>query len=100
MTDTGLVGLVDADDALDGGGAEADADAGAGGDGGGNRGGDVGVGAGIEVEQGALCALEEDLVTSPVGLLDDGGGVRDVGAEAVAELGVLGEDFVEVERRR
>lgn len=60
--------------------------------------GDKGVGAEIDVEQGALCALEEHLLVFPDGVVGEHRHVRDILPQTVAVSGILLDDRVEVER--
>ena len=91
----GGVGLGHADHPVDQGGADAGADAGPAGDRVG--GGDVGVGAVVEVEQGALGALKQDVFAGPRCLVDRADAVDHVGGQALAVGGVFGDHRLAIE---
>ena len=61
------------------------------------RGRDVGVGAVVEVEQGALGALKQDVLAGPGRLVDRADAVDDVGGQALAVGGVLGDHRLAIE---
>lgn len=89
------VGLADSDDGLDGEGRQSGASGAAAGSGVG--GGHEGVGPEVDVEEGALCALEENHFLCFPGLVHDGDDVADVRAEAVESRGDGLDDAVDGE---
>ena len=95
FADAGDVGLGDAEHAVDPGRPDADAGGGAGGDR--VRGGDERIGAVVEVEQGRLGALEEDVLAVVEGLVDEQRGVADDRPQPLRVALVAGCDLVEVE---
>ena len=86
------VGLGHADHPVDQGGADTSTDAGATGNGVG--GGDVGVGAVVQVEQGSLSTLEQDVFAVAGGLMDLPGAVDHVRSEALAVSEVLADHIL------
>ena len=74
------------------------AGAGAGAAGGRVRRRDVGVGAVVEVEEGGLGALEEDVCSGGEFIVEEVDGVGQVRTEAFAEGAELGDDGVDIER--
>ena len=92
----GGVGLRHADHPVDQGGAHTGTDAGP------PRhrvgGGHVGVGAMVEIEQGALGPLKEDVLAGPGGLVDRARAIHHMGSESLAIAGVLGDHRLGIER--
>ena len=98
VADPRLVRLVHPHHAVHRRRSEADAEASPGRHRGRDRGGDVGVGAVVEVEEGALGALEQDLLAPVVRVLHEPRGVGHVGPQLPAVLAVLVADLLVVER--
>src|SRR5581483_8833380 len=95
--DAGGVGLDDAQHVVEL--ARADAGAGGGAAGGGVAAGDVGIGAVVDVEHGALGALEQHIVAGDDVAAQQLGDVRHQGADLVGEAEAGVEGLLEVDRR-